>query len=77
MAALRAEFPPLETVHVRKRAARGAPDNEVHDKEVMRVIVIKIYRRSGWQSSDWNVYVYAVFLVNGPALCRCKTKSLY
>jgi hypothetical protein len=40
MTALRAEFPPLETIHVRKRAAGRAPDNKVHDKEVMRVIVI-------------------------------------
>jgi len=40
MAALRAELPPLEAVYVRKRAAGRAPDNNVHDKEVMRVIVI-------------------------------------
>jgi hypothetical protein len=40
MAALRAELPPLEAVHVRKRAAGRTPDNKVHDKEVMRVIVI-------------------------------------
>jgi hypothetical protein len=35
MAALWAELPLLEAVHVRECAARGAPDNEVHDKEVM------------------------------------------
>ena len=35
MAALRAEFPLLETVHIRERAARGAPDNEVHTNVVM------------------------------------------
>ena len=45
MAALRAEFPLLETVHVRERAARGAPDDEVHDNEVIGVIVINKYRR--------------------------------
>jgi hypothetical protein len=50
MATLRAEFPLLETIHVGERAARRAPDNEVHDNEVMRVIVIKIYRREGWKA---------------------------
>ena len=45
MAALRAELPFLETVHVRERAARGAPDDEVHDNEVIGVIVINKYRR--------------------------------
>jgi hypothetical protein len=45
MAALRAEFPFLETVHVRERAARGAPDDEVHNNEVIGVIVINTYRR--------------------------------
>jgi len=45
MAALRAELPLLETVHVRERTARGAPDDEVHSNEVMRVIFINIYRR--------------------------------
>ena len=39
-----AEFPFLETIHIRKGPAGRAPDNEVHDKEVMRVILIKIYR---------------------------------
>ena len=46
MTALRAELPPLEAVHVRKRAAGRAPDDKVHDKEVMRVFVIKTYRRN-------------------------------
>jgi hypothetical protein len=45
MAALRAELPFLETIHVRERAARGAPDDEVHDNEVIGVIVINKYRR--------------------------------
>jgi hypothetical protein len=45
MAALRAEFPLLETVHVRERAARRAPDDEVHNIEVIGVIVIYKYRR--------------------------------
>jgi hypothetical protein len=40
----RAELPFLETIHVREGPAGGAPDDEVHDKEVMRVILIKIYR---------------------------------
>jgi hypothetical protein len=40
----RAELPFLETIHVREGPAGRAPDNEVHDKEVMRVILIKIYR---------------------------------
>jgi len=40
----RAELPFLETIHVREGLAGRAPDNEVHDKEVMRVILIKIYR---------------------------------
>ncbi len=38
------ELPFLETIHVRKSPAGGAPDNEVHIKEVMRVILINIYR---------------------------------
>ena len=45
VAALRAEFPFLETIHVRERAARGAPDDEVHNNEVIGVIVIYKYRR--------------------------------
>jgi hypothetical protein len=44
MPAYRAELPFLETIYVRESPARRAPDNEVHDKEVMRVILIKIYR---------------------------------
>jgi len=40
----RAELPFLETIHVREGPAGRAPDDEVHDKEVMRVILIKIYR---------------------------------
>jgi hypothetical protein len=39
-----AELPFLETIHVRESPAGRAPDDEVHDKEVMRVILIKIYR---------------------------------
>jgi hypothetical protein len=42
---LGAELPLLEAVHVRERAARGTPDDEVHDKEVIHVIVINKYRR--------------------------------
>jgi hypothetical protein len=38
------ELPFLETIHIRKSPAGRAPDNKVHDKEVMRVILIKIYR---------------------------------
>jgi hypothetical protein len=45
MAALRTELPLLETVHVRERTARRAPDDKVHDKEVIGVIVINKYRR--------------------------------
>jgi hypothetical protein len=45
MATQRAELPFLETVHVRERTARGAPDDEVHDIEVIGVIVINKYRR--------------------------------
>jgi len=41
------ELPFLETIHVRKSPAGWAPDDEVHDKEVMRVILIKIYRLTG------------------------------
>jgi hypothetical protein len=44
MPADRAELPFLETIHIREGPAGGAPDDEVHDKEVMRVILIKIYR---------------------------------
>ena len=40
----RAKLPFLETIHVRESPAGRAPDDEVHDKEVMRVILIKIYR---------------------------------
>jgi hypothetical protein len=39
-----AELPFLETIHVRESPAGRAPDDEVHGKEVMRVILIKIYR---------------------------------
>jgi len=39
-----AELPFLETIYVREGPAGRAPDDEVHDKEVMRVILIKIYR---------------------------------
>lgn len=45
MAALRAELPLLEAVHVRERAARRTPDDEVHTSEVIGVIVINKYRR--------------------------------
>ena len=38
------ELPFLETINVREGPARRTPDDEVHDKEVMRVILIKIYR---------------------------------
>jgi hypothetical protein len=44
MPADRTELPFLETINVRERPAGRAPDNEVHDNEVMRVILIKIYR---------------------------------
>jgi hypothetical protein len=52
MAALRAEFPLLETIHVRKSAARRAPDDEVHDNEVIGVIVINKYRRFAEYPAD-------------------------
>ena len=38
------ELPFLEAIHIRKCPAGRAPDDKVHDKEVMRVILIKIYR---------------------------------
>jgi hypothetical protein len=38
------ELPFLESIHIRKSPAGRAPDNKVHNKEVMRVILIKIYR---------------------------------
>ncbi len=41
----RAEFPFLETIHVRKRLAPRAADDEVHGNVVLCVILIKIYRR--------------------------------
>ena len=44
MAALRTEFPALETIHVRELPAARAPDDEVHGNDVMRVILLKIYR---------------------------------
>jgi hypothetical protein len=47
MPADRTEFPFLETIHIHKSPAGGAPDNKVHNKEVMRVIPIKIYRMIG------------------------------
>jgi hypothetical protein len=55
MTALRAEFPLLETVNVRERSARGAPDDEVHDNEVIGVIVINKYRRFAEKPDLWNV----------------------
>ena len=45
MTTLRTEFPLLETIHVGERAARGAPDDEVHINVVIGVIVINKYRR--------------------------------
>lgn len=39
------EFPALEIVHVRKCPASRAPDDRVHDHEVIHAITIKIYRR--------------------------------
>jgi hypothetical protein len=41
----RAEFPFLEAIHVRKRLAPWAADDEVHGNFVLCVILIKIYRR--------------------------------
>jgi hypothetical protein len=41
----RAEFPFLEAIHVRKRLAPRAADDEVHGNVVLCVILIKIYRR--------------------------------
>jgi hypothetical protein len=41
----RAEFPFLETIHIRKRFAPRAADDEVHGNVVLCVILIKIYRR--------------------------------
>jgi hypothetical protein len=38
------KLPFLETIHIRKGPAGRAPYDKVHDKEVMRVILIKIYR---------------------------------
>jgi hypothetical protein len=45
MTALRTEFPLLEAVHIRERAAGWTPDYEVHTIEVIGVIVINKYRR--------------------------------
>ncbi len=45
MPALGAEFPFLEMVHVRKRTAGRAADDQVHGKDVMCFILLKIYRR--------------------------------
>jgi hypothetical protein len=45
MAALRAELPFLVAVHVRERAARRAPDDEVHISEVFGVVAINTCRR--------------------------------
>ncbi len=39
-----AELPFLKTIHIGECPAGRAPDDKVHDKEVMRVILIKIYR---------------------------------
>jgi hypothetical protein len=58
MPADRAELPFLEAIHIREGLTGRAPDDEVHDKEVMRVILIKIYR---------------LFVITGPGefLSRC------
>jgi hypothetical protein len=61
MTALRAELPLLEPVHIRERAAGGAPDDDVHDKEVMRVIVIKIYRHNGWNTGYHGIRISCDF----------------
>ena len=44
VAALRAELPLLEPVNVRKRPAGRAPDDKVHDNEVICPVVINKYR---------------------------------
>jgi hypothetical protein len=44
MAADRAEFPFLEPVNVRKGSAPRTPEDVVHNYEVMRASLIKIYR---------------------------------
>jgi hypothetical protein len=60
MATQRAELPFLETVHVRERTARGAPDDEVHDIEVIGVIVINKYRRFAEKTGNSTETVSAV-----------------
>jgi len=61
MPADRTKLPFLEPIHVRECPARRAPDNEVHDNEVIRVILINIYRlpgkntRAGQQDTIGNI----------------------
>jgi hypothetical protein len=57
----RAEFPFLKTIHIRESSAGGAPDDEVHDKEVMRVILIKIYRLNDRSMARENSFFSVTF----------------
>jgi hypothetical protein len=47
MTADRTKLPFLEPIHIRECPARRAPDDEVHNNDVIRVILINIYRLLG------------------------------
>lgn len=71
----RAELPALEPVYVCECAAGGAPDNQVHDKEVISAIVIKTYRQPRMTGIFSALLVIPVEYDVKEA--GCETKSLY
>ena len=54
MPADRTKLPFLEPIHIRECPARRAPDDEVHNNEVIRVILINIYRLPGKNTRPVN-----------------------
>jgi hypothetical protein len=85
MAADRAEFPFLEPVNVRKGSAPRTPEDMIHNYEVMRASLIKIYRYPGSGSKPAHPDISAgTWLLQSefwiPLPCQDaqhQTKSLY
>jgi hypothetical protein len=77
VAAQRAEFPPLEPVHVRECPAGRAPDNKVHTNHVISAIVIKTYRQPKITGSFSGITHHIAENIEGKSGAWCETKSLY
>jgi hypothetical protein len=61
-----AEFPFLEPVHVRKASAPRTTEDMIHNYEVMRASLIKIYRYPGTGSGTGSL----------GHLCRCRNPEV-